>query len=264
MSKPSYSEQLKDPRWQKKRLEIFNRDKFTCVQCGNFKSTLHVHHANGYQNGLMPWEYPDVELLTLCESCHTKEHTPVRPLKIYLAGKIEHTCWRHGIVSDLRSGGATGACGAETGDDFPIIMEGAVLGFHHYVGPFFVSCDHGCFHGPGSHGSAAKEWDDSDSNNPIITGYNTAHRNAAFHRAVMGIASCDLFFAWIDSTDCFGTISEIGMAHGMAKPIALGVTSSFPDDLWFVNQCASFTTLASNPKEALERSLGWVETVGKL
>lgn len=260
----TYAERLRDPRWQRKRLEILSRDKFTCVQCGDFKSTLHVHHANGYRNGLMPWEYPDRELKTLCENCHNQEHAPVKPLKIYLAGKIEHTCWRHSIVTDLRNGGATGSCGDYINDDeFPSVLEGSIFGFHHYVGPFFTSCDHGCFHGPGTHGSAAHEFDDRDENNPKIIGYNAEHRNAAFHRAVVGIASCDLFFAWIDSIDCFGTIAEIGMAHGMAKPIALGVTPSFPDDLWFVNQCANFTTLAGNPKEALERSVGWITTVGK-
>lgn len=71
----------------------------------------------------------------------------------------------------------------------------------------------------------------------------------------MGVASCDLFFAWIDSTDCFGTIAEIGMAHGMGKPIALGTSSSLHDSMWFVGQCATFTTWADNPNQALERSL---------
>jgi len=30
MAKLTYSEKLKDPRWQKKRLEILSRDNFTC------------------------------------------------------------------------------------------------------------------------------------------------------------------------------------------------------------------------------------------
>ncbi len=39
-----YSEKLKDPRWQKKRLEIFQRDEFHCQQCGDGENTLCVHY----------------------------------------------------------------------------------------------------------------------------------------------------------------------------------------------------------------------------
>jgi 5-methylcytosine-specific restriction endonuclease McrA len=33
--KKTYSELLKSPKWQKKRLEIMSRDKFTCKKCGD-------------------------------------------------------------------------------------------------------------------------------------------------------------------------------------------------------------------------------------
>lgn len=68
----TYSDKLKDPRWQKLRLEIFNRDKFTCQSCGDTKSNLHVHHKN-YIPGLEPWETPLKLLITLCEFCHEEE-----------------------------------------------------------------------------------------------------------------------------------------------------------------------------------------------
>lgn len=68
----SYSEKLKDPRWQKKRLQILARDKFTCINCGDDKNTLHVHHA--MYLGKNPWETPDECLDTLCEHCHEFEH----------------------------------------------------------------------------------------------------------------------------------------------------------------------------------------------
>ena len=45
MARKSYYEKLLDPRWQKKRLEILNRDEFKCRSCGDDKSTLHVHHG---------------------------------------------------------------------------------------------------------------------------------------------------------------------------------------------------------------------------
>lgn len=41
----TYYEMLKDPRWQKKRLEIMERDEFACRDCGDKESTLNVHHT---------------------------------------------------------------------------------------------------------------------------------------------------------------------------------------------------------------------------
>lgn len=45
-----YKEQIKDPRWQKRRLEIFQKDEFTCKLCGNSQKTLHVHHIEYLSN----------------------------------------------------------------------------------------------------------------------------------------------------------------------------------------------------------------------
>ena len=64
-----YWQQLRDPRWQKKRLEIMSRDNWRCVLCRNASDTLNVHHGY-YEKGQMPWEYPDASLHTLCEKCH--------------------------------------------------------------------------------------------------------------------------------------------------------------------------------------------------
>lgn len=64
----TYSEKLKDPRWQKKRLEILERDNFTCRECGSKTDTLHIHHCC-YIKGKQPWEYSET-LLTLCANCH--------------------------------------------------------------------------------------------------------------------------------------------------------------------------------------------------
>jgi hypothetical protein len=70
----SYAEKLKDPRWQRKRLEILQRDDFTCKKCGDKQTTLHVHHRR-YFKGNDPWDYPNELLVTLCEDCHEVEGT---------------------------------------------------------------------------------------------------------------------------------------------------------------------------------------------
>src|SRR5689334_22665115 len=70
--KQTYSQKLLDPRWQKKRLEIFQRDDFTCQACGDKEHTLHVHHKF-YEFGKEPWEYDNNILITLCAECHEME-----------------------------------------------------------------------------------------------------------------------------------------------------------------------------------------------
>lgn len=64
-----YSDKLKDPRWQARRLEILTRDEFSCKRCYSEDDVLNVHHLK-YLLGLEPWEYCDDDLITLCQACH--------------------------------------------------------------------------------------------------------------------------------------------------------------------------------------------------
>jgi hypothetical protein len=63
----TYWEKLQDPKWQRKRLEIFQRSQFKCEWCGSEKYSLQVHH--GFYSG-DPWEAGDDVLYCLCEHCH--------------------------------------------------------------------------------------------------------------------------------------------------------------------------------------------------
>lgn len=69
--KAAYAEKLKDPRWQKKRLQIMERDGWACRYCNETTKTLQVHHTK-YAIG-DPWNTPDFFLLTLCDECHEHE-----------------------------------------------------------------------------------------------------------------------------------------------------------------------------------------------
>ena len=80
MSKKSYYEKLKDPRWQRKRLEILKRDNFQCQSCHTDKVTLHIHHIQ-YLPVKNPWDYPDNYLATLCKDCHSEEEVYSTALK---------------------------------------------------------------------------------------------------------------------------------------------------------------------------------------
>lgn len=104
-SNKNYKEKLKDPRWQRKRLEIFNRDGFVCFHCGDDKNTLHVHHE--MYIGKDPWDTPDELLTTLCEDCHEFNHIKFSKLELLLIdairlrdGKESFVGWKK-IIRDL-------------------------------------------------------------------------------------------------------------------------------------------------------------------
>lgn len=74
----TYAELLRDPRWQRRRLEIMQRDGWACAKCSTTTATLNVHHK-AYLPGALPWQYPGANLVTLCEDCHHGEHVDDLP-----------------------------------------------------------------------------------------------------------------------------------------------------------------------------------------
>lgn len=70
--KKQYSELLKSPKWQRKRLEIMQRDNWMCQSCFDDQHELHVHHVIYSEN--IPWHEPNENLITLCSTCHDAWH----------------------------------------------------------------------------------------------------------------------------------------------------------------------------------------------
>lgn len=68
----AYKDLLLLPEWQRKRLEILQRDNFRCVFCTDSRSTLQVHHEAYMGN---PWDISSDKLKTVCCHCHTVIHT---------------------------------------------------------------------------------------------------------------------------------------------------------------------------------------------
>ena len=68
----AYKTELLNGNWQKKRLEIMNRDEFRCLNC-HASDNLTVHHLH-YETGLKLWEYDNESLVTLCNDCHNSLH----------------------------------------------------------------------------------------------------------------------------------------------------------------------------------------------
>ena len=91
----------KDPRWQKKRLEILERDGWKCRICEDSKKTLHVHHCF-YNKKFKPWEYPkDCGLITLCEDCHKVEHEERKNAEEDLVSILEYKSFSHADINQL-------------------------------------------------------------------------------------------------------------------------------------------------------------------
>jgi len=74
--KSEYTKKLQDPRWQKRRLEIMQRDNFQCQLCGDTDKMLQIHHVHYCSNN--PWEAENQHLLTVCKDCHEIEQEDIR------------------------------------------------------------------------------------------------------------------------------------------------------------------------------------------
>ena len=142
---------------------------------------------------------------------------PAKPLvpALYLAGKIGKNDWRHPLIPGLRE---------RTWSDGPIVKP-----TYQYVGPFFVACSHGCAHGPNSHGVIGGEgcFESSMTQRWVISNNKSA------------IEKADLIFAYINATDCHGTLFEIGYASALGKRIIVAFAPEIDAaDFWFSSmQC---------------------------
>lgn len=88
----AYAEKLRDPRWQKLRLEVLQRDEFACTMCGDGASTLMVHHGY-YIAGRDPWEYPLECFHTCCEACHHSADATREELKVAIGSMPLEAQW---------------------------------------------------------------------------------------------------------------------------------------------------------------------------
>lgn len=140
----TYAEKLKDPRWQKKRLEVMNAARFECEWCGEKESELHIHHP-AYRKGAEPWEYEARELACLCRKCHGKATSALHIwremmladksgfmsfLELATSGVIDDACLRLiQIMSDARDAGRmkighSGSVAAVASDLFAAMNHG--------------------------------------------------------------------------------------------------------------------------------------------
>lgn len=158
-------------------------------------------------------------------------------MKIYLAGKITGTEWRSTIVEDFDR------WSREVGDDlisgtqekWPKIQN-AILGQHAYTGPYLVDL---------SDGHGAIQYADLPRKHRGDGGVSELCR--------LAIGESDVLFCWLDNTDAYASLVELGIASGLGKEvwIALPEVPELWEDLWFATEIASRLTEAKTPLDAL-------------
>lgn len=235
------------------------------------EAELHRRFSSARVHG--EWFRPVPELMLhiiqLAQQAATSSHPPPEsdealprwPLSIYLAGKIRKHDWRQSIVTDIDyEGPGTGCCpGGEPvalPDSWPV-SRGAIFGVHDYTGPYFQRCDHGCFHGEDSHGTAAQSPDyDEDAGGSRHGDIPLAGRVVSL--CLEAIDHSDLIFAWIEDPTCYGTLFEIGYATAMGKQVWLAFPGPGFRDFWFLMSSAHGCVLPHqpNPAQALRRAVG--------
>jgi nucleoside 2-deoxyribosyltransferase len=172
--------------------------------------------------------------------------------KIYFAGKIGFNDWRHDIVGmGLRNAGQWNRdVWQSDGPDYINLDNGDI-----YCGPFFVSDDHGCGHGPNSHGTG----------NENTNCFTPPSRKEVFNRCIKQISESDYVFCWLSSKEAYGTLFELGVAFEKKKKIFLAIDESLrktddkslkeANDFWFSRIGCWYTEYYNNHYEAWNKFL---------
>jgi len=237
-----YNTYLKSIYWKVKRRWALRAAGYKCSKCGACHCVLQVHHLTYERVGCE--KLTDLEVR--CVACHGADHpvlvkTPVhipsmfaeqrftrKPLRkqeppiqkiyrLYAAGKIKKNDWRGRGRSLLDEDIFF--------DEFRLDRVSSTAVTVNYVGPFFMSCDHGCAHGPNQHGLYGVE---------CGCGFYVGRSEVA-QRCLEQIAKCDLFYVRLgDADDAYGTLVEIGYAAALGKPIYPDIVQGAKlNDMWF-------------------------------
>ena len=152
---------------------------------------------------------------------------------VYLAGKIGHHGWREKIVQRI--------------DDLPgeIYTKDPSMTYIdclYTTGPFFICCDHGCYHGTESHGVGAYSDNDFDTDHGFYPDLCCGPGVPSELVPIIcknQIVSSDFVFAYIDSDTCYGTLCEIGFAVGKGIPVVtMFANEELRKSMWFVAELA--------------------------
>ena len=200
------------------------------------------YEKEGFDLGEAGWYLPDFWLPDINTWVEVKPDTAkisTEPLKIFCAGKvgghIHNADWRYELLAD--------------DEDFffdsqreytrnPVNTQLNMIFGCKYTGPF-------SYDGLGGHGSG---------NPNVFDNHGDEHPDFVVADCQKRIRSSDVVFAWIGSTDCYGTLVELGYAAAYNKPIWIGSPPNnsglMGGDLWYAFATASRIRVAPTPQEA--------------
>jgi len=176
-------------------------------------------------------------------------------VRVYAAGRIHFDDWRTRVYEDA------GDWNSEAySNSMPPFPETPIVGVPAiYTGPYFVRCDHGCFHGPNSHGVGA------DDNGGCTSIGGDRRRMETFRNCCDAIDRSDIVYAFIEDREAFGTLWELGYAKGRGKTVYIDLKPTFEpidddknrldQDLWFALEGATRWTRWGNPVEGLKSAV---------
>lgn len=151
-------------------------------------------------------------------------------IKIYFAGKVtKGGGYRQSLLKSYR---------AMSDGEREYKIDGMAV---TYVGPFAIGCDHGCYHS-NFHGLS---WESRDHGLFVCGGGDMNNKSypkgippyAVVTSCANQVRRCDLFYAYIDSLDCYGTIAEIAIASENKKEIFIEINENIKKEIremWFV------------------------------
>lgn len=130
-----------------------------------------------------------------------------------------------------------------------------------YGGPFALSCDHGCFHGNGTHGLLTQDVPCSGSADGTSkwiskSDHGILYPDVAVSRCIEQIRDCHAVHCYLETISCYGTLVELGYASALAKPTYIYYSKkaqNWNKHFWFamnlpnVKHCGPGTELSIHP-----------------
>lgn len=254
-----------DPVGRLKALQTGSAAKLVLLGCveGSQSEEAEMHRRFAEHRVAGEWFRPAPEILQYMLACAGHTNSPAvtarpkwpEPLRLYLAGKIERNCWRHGIVRGLGD--------RSVGLKEWSVYWNSILECHHYVGPFFESAfGHGSSHGDDTHGQRGISSLGCDK-----FSYGSSElvdREKVHQHCLKAIQKANCLFAWIDQPDCYGTVTEIGYAKAIGKMVWVAGPRRFRD-LWFVYETAEVAIQRPNAIQALSNIIdNWMMKKGEV
>ena len=104
------------------------------------------------------------------------------------------------------------------------------------MGPWFLACDHGCYHGDNCHGlGVLNVWGCPEANG------NNYSEDEVYKICTKQIDHSNIIFAYIYDNTCYGSIYEIAYAKAKGKKVIIIFdTEERMQDMWFMCQGADY------------------------